>query len=272
MKKIYFSSITMVVVIVLVATSILSLSSCNKKREIKTPYEVVLVEGGTYWMGAQSSNPSGLNYDPLAWENEDVHEVTVGSFYIGKYEVTQTQWVEMMGNNPSYFRGNSDILPVENFSYDDIQKFIERLNEASDFTYRLPTEEEWEYAARGGQIGMNEGTFYDYKYSGSNRIAEVGWFEGSYADSTVIGNGMHTTHAVGEKKPNQLGIYDMTGNVREWCSNLYKEHIYTIPEGPLRVQRGGCWNYLDRGCRNTSRYNGSDNSGYTLGLRLVQEI
>ncbi|MDD4847731.1 MAG: formylglycine-generating enzyme family protein [Bacteroidales bacterium] len=270
MKKNYLSNLTMVVV-VLIAACTITVTSCKKKREVKNPYEVVFVEGGTYWMGSQSDSINGRNYDPLAWDNEDVHEVTVGSFYMGKYEVTQTQWIEMMGVNPSYFRGNADILPIENISFSDIEEFIKRLNEATGKTYRLPTEEEWEYAARGGQPAMADSTFYTFKYSGSNRIAEVGWFEGSITDPTVIGNGMHTTHAIGEKFANQLGIYDMTGNVREWCSNLYTEHINSIPAGPLRVQRGGCWNYLDRGCRNTSRYNGSDNADFTLGLRLVQE-
>lgn len=262
----------MMIVALIVATCMITITSCKKKREVKSPYEVVYVEGGTYTMGAQSNSVQSPNYDPLAWENEDVHNVTVGNFYMGKYEVTQTQWVEMMSTNPSYFRGNADILPIENISFKDIEEFIKRLNDATGKTYRLPTEAEWEYAARGGKVAMNDSTFYLYKYSGSNRIAEVGWFEGSFTDPTAIGNGMRTTHAVGEKYPNQLGIYDMTGNVREWCSDPYTEHVNSVPAGPLRVQRGGCWNYVDRGCRNTSRYNGSDNGDYTLGLRLVQEL
>lgn len=272
MKKSYLSKMSMIVVAFIIATISITVTSCNKKKEVKNSYEVVYVEGGTFLMGAQSTDPNGLNYDALAWENEDVHEVTVGNFYIGKFEVTQTQWTEIMTYNPSYFRGNSDILPVENISFSQIEEFIKRLNDATGKTYRLPTEEEWEYAARGGKPAMADSTFYTYKYSGSNRIAEVGWFEGSITDPTAIGNGMHTTHGIGEKDPNQLGLYDMTGNVREWCSDLYTEHINSIPEGPLHVQRGGCWNYLDRGCRNTSRYNGSSNGEYTLGIRLVQEL
>lgn len=286
MKKNYLTHISMVVAVVLLATVAVTETSCKKKGNNPfTDADFVSVRGGSFWMGAQSTNPVGQNYDPLAWDNEGfVHYVTVGNFSIGKFEVTQTQWKDVMGKNPAYFQRNPDKLPVENISRNDVEKFLEKLNDLDgDYSYRLPTEAEWEYAARGGQPAQENGTFYEYKFSGSEDIAKVGWFEGFLInDSIIYGNGMNTTHDVGEKAPNALGIYDMTGNVREWCQDWYAENYQNSdeanpqmnPQGPdhgtLYVQRGGCWNYLDRGCRNTSRYNGGEVAGYTLGLRLVR--
>lgn len=283
MKKSYLSHVAMFIAISLLTSVAFIGTSCKKKGSLPfSDSDFVLVQGGTFWMGAQSENPTGDNYDPMAWKNESpVHQVTLSNFVIGKYEVTQTQWKDVMGKNPAYFQGNPDYLPVENISKTDVDKFLEKLNDLDDsYTYRLPTEAEWEYAACGGQVAMDAGTFYVYKFSGSEDIQKVAWFEGSL-DTTIIGNGMRTTHWIGQKAANALGIYDMTGNVREWCSDWYEEN-YTVtanpinnPKGPgngtLYVQRGGCWNYLDRGCRNTSRYNGSANSAYTLGIRLVRE-
>ncbi|MBQ3247459.1 MAG: SUMF1/EgtB/PvdO family nonheme iron enzyme, partial [Alistipes sp.] len=162
-------------------------------------FEMVFVKGGTFTMGATAEQGSDADSD-----EKPAHSVTVSNFYIGKYEVTQAQWEAVMGKNPSRFKG--DNLPVERVSWNDIQKFIEKLNAKTGKRYRLPTEAEWEYAARGGNQSKG------YKYSGSNDIGSVAW----YTD-----NSSSPTHPVGQKQPNELGLYDMSGNVYEWCSDWH---------------------------------------------------
>jgi len=149
----------------------------------------------------------------------NIEMVNTGNYAIGKYLVTQAQWKMVMGNNPSYFEG--DNLPVEQVSWYDVQDFLEKLNQRTGKRYRLPTEAEWEYAARGGS--NNRG----YEYAGSNNIGEVAWYDE---------NSGNQTHAVGLKQPNELGIYDMSGNVLEWCSD---GDVFF--ESEFRVIRGGCW-------------------------------
>ncbi|NDV60133.1 formylglycine-generating enzyme family protein [Bacteroides sp. 519] len=219
------------------------------------PIEMIHVEGGTFTMGA-TSEQSGDSYD---WELP-VHQVTLSSYSIGKYEVTQLQWKQVMGNNPSHFKG--DNLPVENVSWDDVQEFISKLNALTGKRYRLPTEAEWEYAARGGNKSQG------YKYSGSHSISNVGW----YTD-----NSNNTTHAVGTKSPNELGIYDMSGNVWEWCADWYGAYsinAQTNPKGPAtggrRVLRGGSWSYIAGYCRVSYRdyFTPADRDSY-LGFRLA---
>jgi len=198
------------------------------------------------------------------WDNEKpAHSVTLSGYYIGKYEVTQGLWKAVMGvnNNPSYFTG-SDNLPVETVSWNQVKVFIDSLNRKTGKTYRLPTEAEWEYAARGGNKSGG------YKYSGSNTLGSVAW----YGD-----NSGSKTHEVGTKSPNELGIYDMSGNVWEWVGDWYASYTegsQTNPTGPTtgsnRVNRGGGWSNGGRDCRVSIRdYYGPDNSGDYLGFRLV---
>ena len=169
---------------------------------------------------------------------------SIRSFNIGKYEVTQAQWQAVMGNNPSNFKG--DNLPVEMVSWNDVQEFIRKLNALTGRNYRLPTEAEWEYAARGGDSSRG------YEYSGSNNINDVAW----YRD-----NSDRRTHPVGTKAPNELGIYDMSGNVWEWCQDA---------EGSRRWYRGGSWPRTAGFCRVADRFwNGPGVRDYDIGFRLV---
>ena len=215
---------------------------------------MVYVEGGTFTMGA-TSEQKNPDYD-----EKPTHRVSLSSFYIGKYEVTQALWKAVMGSNPSNWKG--DNLPVENVSWNDCQTFLLKLNAMTGKTFRLPTEAEWEFAARGGN--RNRG----YQYSGSNVLADVAW----YAD-----NSGSKTHNVGAKAPNELGIYDMSGNVREWCQDWKKSYSsspQTNPKGPSsgssRVYRGGSWILSARGCRVASRDCFTpDYGGIDLGLRLA---
>jgi len=193
---------------------------------------MVMVSGGCYQMG----DTFGDGYD----NEKPVHEVCVSDFYISKYEVTQGQWKTVMGNNPFQFSSCGDDCPVEQVSWNDAQEYIRRLNEKTKKKYRLPTEAEWEYAARSG--GKHE------KYSGGNNIESVAW----YSD-----NSEGRTHPVGQKRPNGLGIYDMSGNVWEWVQDIYNDAAYSAHSrnNPLyntgiakfRVIRGGSWND-DSGC------------------------
>ena len=217
--------------------------------------EMVKVEAGSFNMGAtpEMENP---------WEDEKpVHRVTLtNDYYIGKYEVTQALWQAVMGSNPSNFKG--DDLPVEKVSWNDCQDFISKLNAMTGKRFRLPSEAEWEYAARGGKKSRG------YQYSGSNTLGDVAWYED---------NSGSKTHAVGTKQPNELGIYDMAGNVWEWCQDWYGSYSSSPQTNPIgavsgsrRVRRGGCWCSSASYC--CSSYHGSyapDNRYIGLGLRLV---
>ena len=201
--------------------------------------EMVRVEAGTFTMGATPEMK-----DP--WDDEKpAHQVTLtNDYYIGKYEVTQTLWQAVMGNNPSNFKG--DNLPVERVSWYDCQEFISKLNSITGKTFRLPTEAEWEYAARGGKKSRG------YQYSGSSNISDVAW----YTD-----NSGSKTHAVGSKQANELGIYDMAGNVWEWCQDWHEEYTGSSQINPTgansglnRVYRGGGWDSIVRFCHSSSRH------------------
>ena len=216
-------------------------------------FEMVLVEGGTFRMGATSEQE-----DEAESDEKPVHSVTLSSYYIGKTEVTQALWQAVMGSNPSYNKGAD--LPVERVSWDDCQEFIQKLNRLTGRNFRLPTEAEWEFACRGGNNSRG------YKYSGSNYIDNVAWYDG-YSGA----------HPVGTKAPNELGIYDMSGNVWEWCSDWYADYTsysQTDPTGPqsgsYRVSRGGSWDGSARGCRSSRRIILSPTyRNFNLGLRLA---
>ena len=218
-------------------------------------YDMVWVEGGTFCMGATSEQGLGSERDGLP-----VHSVTLSGYYIGKTEVTQALWKAVMGSNPSWFKG--DNLPVENVSWNDCQEFIRKLNDLTGQNFRLPTEAEWEFACRGG---INSG---GYRYSGSDYIDDVAWYDD---------NSRETTHPVAKKLPNELGIYDMSGNVWEWCNDWYGFYCSGAqinPKGPCdglnRVYRGGSWGYYGWCCRSSLR--NCDSPGYHsvyLGLRLA---
>ena len=207
--------------------------------------DMVLVEGGTFVMGDAENT---------------AHSVTLSDFRICRHEVSQALWTAVMGTNPAEMQGDS--LPVENVSWDDCQTFISRLNSLTGKHYRLPTEAEWEYACRGGKLSK------DYAYSGSNDIDAVAWYD---ADSNS------TTHPAGRKNPNELGLYDMSGNVWEWCQDYfapYPASPQTNPTGPRegssRVCRGGSWIQSARYCRPTLRNDAPPS--FTIssqGLRLA---
>jgi formylglycine-generating enzyme required for sulfatase activity len=218
--------------------------------------DMVLVEGGEFRMGW---NNGGADEKP-------VHTVLLDDFYIGKYEVTQHEWKLVMGSDSiSCYIAGCDSCPVERVSWFNVQQFISKLNAQTNLDYRLPTEAEWEYAARGGIHSRS------FKYSGSNEDNRVAW---------NVGTSNSTSHAVGKKKPNELGLYDMSGNVFEWCSDWYSSGWYAEsavnnptgpPEGLYRVIRGGSWYYDSSGLRVTDRDSANPlyRYGY-IGFRLCR--
>jgi formylglycine-generating enzyme required for sulfatase activity len=242
---------------------------------------MVFVQGGTFTMGA--TEEQGSDYDS---DERPTYQVTLSDFYIGKYEVTQQLWEYVMkysgtaadgsrmsayaldvwlGDDPSSDYGVGDFYPAYNVSWNDIVDiFLPRLNKITGGNFRLPTEAEWEYAARGGNKSK------DYKYSGSNTIGDVAWY---YNNASLI------SYPVGTKAPNELGLYDMSGNVTEWCSDWYDENYYSSspsnnPTGPTsgsrRVNRGGSWGSFAHFCRVSARgYGNPDNRYFLLGFRLV---
>ena len=216
---------------------------------------MVYVEGGTFTMGATSEQVSDAGSS-----EKPAHQVTLSSFSIGKYEVTQEEWEAVMGSNPSHFKGVRH--PVEKVSWNDCQEFIRKLNSLTGKRFRLPTEAEWEYAARGGKKSRG------YKYAGSNILDNVAWY---------LENSSNKTHNVGQLSPNELGLYDMSGNVDEWCYDWYGSYgssSQSEPVGPHsgsdRVCRGGSMNDLEWFCRLSyrNRYVSGD-SKINLGLRLA---
>ena len=217
-------------------------------------FTMIAVQGGTFTMGATAEQGSD------AMDDETTHKVTLSDYMIGETEVTQELWKAVMGTNPSYFSGTQN--PVEQVSWEDCQNFIAELNAMTGKKFRLPTEAEWEFAARGGNKSNG------FKYSGSGSIDKVAWY---------AGNSSGKTHPVKQKQANELGIYDMSGNVYEWCQDWYGSYsssAQTNPTGPssgsIRVDRGGSWFGDATLCRVSFRYYAAPTyTYYNLGLRLA---
>lgn len=236
---------------------------------------MVNVIGGTFTIGNKEHQTNNIPSDEVP-----VHTATVSDFSISKYEITQEQWVTIMGSNPSFFLGDS--LPVDNVSYADVRQFVFKLSKITGKKYRMPTEAEWLYAARGGHKSQG------YKYSGSNNLDEVAWTKE---------NSGKKTHEVGTKEPNELGIYDMTGNVMEWCYDnygvypsedvinptgpiketlsTYKDGVWTIQEAnkePHYVMKGASWINSSKNCYLDKRHHSYINHRrYNFGVRIVME-
>lgn len=242
-------------VYLIVSCSCLIVYGQNKTNTDLLTIELVTVDGGSFQMGADDGTPV----------EKPIHTVNISSFSIAKYEVTQAQWLAVMGNNTS-FHATCSKCPVENITLNDIQDYIDRLNKLTSMHYRLPTEAEWEFAATGGNMSKH------YRYSGSDVCDSVGW--------TRL-NSKDTTHPIGTKKPNELGIYDMSGNVQEWTKDWYDGEYYKNspeddPRGPVNgkayVVRGGSCLLNAFFCRITSR-SGSfpDIANRDLGFRLAMD-
>ena len=230
-------------------------------------FNMIAVEGGDFFMGAT------LEQESPSTDEMPAHKVTLSSFAIGETEVTQELWTVVTGSRPTtsaayqwvdkYGKGND--YPAYYVSWDDCQDFITKLNSFTGKNFRLPTEAEWEYAARGGNKSKG------YQYSGSNNIGDVAWYIGN----TI--NSVYNTHHVKTKQPNELGIYDMSGNVEEWCQDWYGSYSsssQTNPKGPStgsdRVFRGGSWPSYAGDCRSANRKGyAPGNRDNCLGLRLV---
>ena len=234
--------------------------SPDSKETTDLPFmDMVFVKGGSFMMGN-----SGDSYS----ENDPVHEVFLNDFEIGRYEVTQEQWQEIMGYNPSKFL-DCDQCPVETVSWFQIQDFLKNLNAKLGTNYRLPTEAEWEYAARGGI--MRNG----FSFSGSDYLDDVGWYSE---------NSDGRAHPVGQKKPNKLGLFDMTGNVAELCSDWYVKEYYKVsdsrnPQGPssagprnMKSVRGGSWYFFNFMCSNTYRGGALQKGAGSVGFRVARSV
>ena len=236
------------------------------------------VVGGSFMMGSQHTNVNDSNYDPKSFDWEGpVHSVTIDSYYIGETLITQALWKTVMGDCPmpnnhkwNEKDGLGDDFPAYCISYFDFEEFVKTLNsipeiQKAGILFRMPTEAEWEFACRGGLNSKG------LRFSGSDKVEDVAWFD-------YISNGR--THVVKDKLPNELGLYDMSGNLFEWCYDwytLYNTDSLINPKGPevalRRVLRGGCWNYSSRNCRSTYRLNDSPHHADNYyGARLAMSV
>ena len=244
--------------ITVITMVLIMLGGCSSQQGTTTiaGFEMILVEGGTFDMGEPSDEGEA--------DEKPVHSVTLNNFYIGKTEVTQKQWCDIMGIRPrDLIFGKGDNYPVYNVTWNDIQVFFKRLEKKTGKKFRLPTESEWEYACRGGKYSA------DYKYSGSNESNTVAWYcensgrkrlEDEEHSYNLLRKNNCATHPVGKLKPNELGIYDMNGNVWEWCADLYDEYPFSLqiesPEEAKKhayVIRGGGFADISRTCRIANR-------------------
>ena len=265
-----------IILISILFISFISVQAQNRTFTVNgVSFTMVYVQGGTFTMGATSEQGSDA-----ASDEKPTHRVTLSSYMIGQTEVTQALWQAVMGNNPSYFKGDSR-RPVECVSWDDCQTFLRKLNNLTGQRFRLPTEAEWEYAARGGNKSRG------YKYSGSNTIGDVAWYSAEVEEAFPAEEGVEAfpveaevevfVHPVATKSPNELGIYDMSGNVWEWCQDWYGGYSSSSRANPQgsssgysRVIRGGGSYDNAWSCRVSFRfdYTPDYSSGY-LGLRFA---
>lgn len=217
-------------------------------------FNMVYVEGGAFFMGAQNTDPDSPNYDSdcICANETPMHSVTVNDYYIGETEVTQALWKAVMDGKS---HGNKDNKPMDNLSKSMVDDFISKLNQITGLNFRIPSEEEWEYAARGGQKSKG------YLYSGSSEINDVAWY---------TNNSGYKTHRVGEKKPNELGLFDMSGNVEELCVSKYGQNYNYVDGNTYIVLRGGSCSQIEIPCKVTSRvpFLLHDHKRFT-GLRLA---
>ena len=243
-------------------TKVVEWERCEEEKRVKeitfnvdgVSFKMIHVDGGSFMMGTPKDDFDAFD------DEKRRHRVSLSAYYIGETQVTQALWKAVMRSNPS--NRNGDNLPVDSVSWDDCQVFINHLNEKTGKSFRLPTEAEWEYAARGGSSSLG------FMYAGSNELSKVGWF---------VGNSKSKTHPVREKRANELGLYDMSGNVWEWCQDWYLDydsHAQTNPLGPAhgsrRVLRGGGWGINARFCRVSRRGSGSPGSRFNdCGFRLA---
>lgn len=280
MKRIIFAIHLLSILLCLIVGCKSDIQHSSAIPEPKTTFTVqgvqftmVHVEGGSFTMGATSEQ---IWYSVI--DEKPAHQVTLSSFSIGETEVTQALWKAVMGIDPPKVAlwenvmetGKGPQHPVVWVSWDDCQEFLKKLNALTGKDFRLPTEAEWEYAARGGNKSKG------YMYAGSNTLEEVAWYEKNcpYKDDDQSD---YCPHEVALKHPNELGLYDMSGNVEEWCSDWYKYDYYSVspkmnPQGPDSgfnyVARGGYWRENDRHCRVSYRHYHDEGSG-DVGFRLV---
>lgn len=233
-----------------------NVANAQSENDLFTRLNMIEVEGGTFAMGC-----AGIDGMECPGKERPVHSVTLSSFYMMKTEVTQALWREVMGNNPSKFVGCDD-CPVEMISWNEIEAFIIELNNLTGKTFRLPTEAEWEYACRGGNKSKG------YYFSGDNKVSNTAW--------SVETSG-EKTQPVAKLAPNELGLYDMSGNVWEWCNDWYfgyKSAAQTDPKGSdnglYKVVRGGAWNSNFYDCRISFRSSETPETAMeSIGFRLV---
>ncbi len=254
--KMGIGGVGLLFLLILGISNFTGMSKEEKAQIQKLIDDMVLVKGGTFTMGCLPERDGECHEHELP-----VRKVTLSDFQIGKYEVTQAQWEAIMEENPSRFSGCRN-CPVEKVSWNDVQTFIQKLNQKTSKDFRLPTEAEWEFAGRGGNKSKG------YKYAGGNELEKVGWYDG---------NSNSSTHPIGSKNSNELGLYDMSGNVWEWCADGYEAYNSSPVKNPkgaenaaYRVLRGGSWDFINLNCRSSLRVWFNPNDRDDVGFRLAK--